>query len=81
MNEPASNPQAVGVEVRGLRKSFHGQEVLRGLDFKVQPGEVFVIMGPSGSGKSVLLKHIIGLESPTPGKSSSRGSPPTRPTS
>jgi phospholipid/cholesterol/gamma-HCH transport system ATP-binding protein len=56
------------VEVRGLRKSFGAQEVLKGLDFKVQPGEVFVIMGPSGSGKSVLLKHIIGLEAPDAGE-------------
>jgi phospholipid/cholesterol/gamma-HCH transport system ATP-binding protein len=68
MNELASNPPAVGVEVRGLRKSFNGQEVLKGLDFEVKPGEVFVIMGPSGSGKSVLLKHIIGLEKPDAGE-------------
>jgi phospholipid/cholesterol/gamma-HCH transport system ATP-binding protein len=52
----------VGVEVRGLRKSFNGLEVLKGVSFEVRPGELFVIMGPSGSGKSVLLKHIIGLE-------------------
>jgi phospholipid/cholesterol/gamma-HCH transport system ATP-binding protein len=59
--------KAVGVEVRGLRKSYAGQEVLRGLDFTVHPGEIFVIMGPSGSGKSVLLKHLIGLEDPDEG--------------
>ena len=41
--------------------------MLKGLDFEVQPGEIFVIMGPSGSGKSVLLKHIIGLEPPDAG--------------
>jgi phospholipid/cholesterol/gamma-HCH transport system ATP-binding protein len=41
--------------------------VLRGLDFEDRPGEIFVIMGPSGSGKSVLLKQIIGLESPDSG--------------
>jgi phospholipid/cholesterol/gamma-HCH transport system ATP-binding protein len=58
----------VGVQVRGLRKSFDGQEVLRGLDFEVQPGEIFVIMGPSGSGKTVLLKHLIGLEEPDAGE-------------
>jgi phospholipid/cholesterol/gamma-HCH transport system ATP-binding protein len=51
-----------------LRKSFGEQEVLKGLDFKVEPGEIFVIMGPSGSGKSVLLKHIIGLEQPDAGE-------------
>src|SRR5580700_9519718 len=68
MNGTASNQTGVAVTVRGLRKSFGGQEVLRGLDFEVQPGEIFVIMGPSGSGKSVLLKHIIGLEPPDAGE-------------
>jgi phospholipid/cholesterol/gamma-HCH transport system ATP-binding protein len=68
MNAPESNHGGISVEVRGLRKSFNGQEVLKGLDFQVQPGEIFVIMGPSGSGKSVLLKHIIGLETPDAGE-------------
>ncbi len=54
--------------MRGLRKSFDGQEVLKGVDFEVKPGEIFVIMGPSGSGKSVLLKHLIGLEPPDAGE-------------
>ena len=58
----------VSVEVRGLKRSFGKHEVLRGIDLKVQPGEVFVIMGPSGSGKSVLLRHIIGLEEPHAGE-------------
>src|SRR5208282_546799 len=38
------------------------------IDFEVRPGEIFVIMGPSGSGKSVLLKHLIGLEEPDAGE-------------
>ncbi len=42
--------------------------MLKGIDFEVQPGEIFVIMGPSGSGKSVLLKHLIGLEPPDEGE-------------
>jgi phospholipid/cholesterol/gamma-HCH transport system ATP-binding protein len=67
-NDSDSNCHGISVEVRGLRKSFNGQEVLKGLDFSVQPGEIFVIMGPSGSGKSVLLKHIIGLELPDEGE-------------
>lgn len=58
----------VGVEVRGLRASYGGQEVLRGISFWVEAGEIFVIMGPSGSGKSVLLKHMIGLELPKAGE-------------
>jgi len=68
MNSASTNQQGVSVRVRGLRKSFDGQEVLKGLDFEVKPGEIFVIMGPSGSGKSVLLKHIIGLEEPDAGE-------------
>jgi phospholipid/cholesterol/gamma-HCH transport system ATP-binding protein len=68
MNDSTNNQNGVSVEVRGLRKSFNGQEVLKGLDFQVKPGEIFVIMGPSGSGKSVLLKHIIGLEPPDAGE-------------
>ncbi len=57
-----ANHHGVRVEVRGLKKSFGEHEVLRGVSFTVEPGEIFVLMGPSGSGKSVLLKHIIGLE-------------------
>ena len=68
MNTPTSNRSGVSLQVRGLRKSFDGQEVLKGLDFEVQPGEIFVIMGPSGSGKSVLLKQLIGLEPPDAGE-------------
>ena len=58
----------ISVEVRGLRKSFGRQEVLKGIDLTIEPGEIFVVMGPSGSGKSVLLKHIIGLERPDQGE-------------
>ena len=59
---------SVRVQVRGLRKSYDGVPVLKGLDFTVQRGEIFVVMGPSGSGKSVLLKHVIGLENPDAGE-------------
>ena len=68
MNDLANNRSGVGLQVRGLHKSFDGQEVLKGVDLEVMPGEIFVIMGPSGSGKSVLLKHLIGLESPDEGE-------------
>ena len=64
-----SQPQhGVRVEVRGLRKSYDGHLVLQGIDLSVEREEIFVIMGPSGSGKSVLLKHIIGLETPDAGE-------------
>lgn len=68
MNDSQNNQQGVSVEIRGLKKNFGSQEVLKGLDFDVRCGEIFVIMGPSGSGKSVLLKHIIGLEAPDAGE-------------
>ncbi|MFO1500477.1 MAG: ATP-binding cassette domain-containing protein [Verrucomicrobiota bacterium] len=60
--------RGVSVDVRGLRKSFNGQVVLKGTDLQIEAGEIFVIMGPSGSGKTVLLKHIIGLEEPDAGE-------------
>jgi phospholipid/cholesterol/gamma-HCH transport system ATP-binding protein len=75
MNSASANQQGVGLQVRGLRKSFNGQEVLKGLDFEVKPGEIFVIMGPSGSGKTVLLKHLIGLEEPDAGEILIEGKP------
>ncbi len=75
MNAPASNHQGVRLEVRGLHRSFGSQPVLNGLDFEVKPGEIFVIMGPSGSGKSVLLKHLIGLEAPDEGEILIEGRP------
>src|SRR4051812_36071541 len=59
---------AVGVTVEGLSKKFGPVEVLKNISFNVEPGEIFVLMGPSGSGKSVLLKHIVGLEAPTSGR-------------
>jgi len=68
MSTASSNQHGVSVAVRGLRKSFGAQEVLKGLDFEVQPAEIFVIMGPSGSGKSMLLRHVIGLETPDAGE-------------
>ena len=67
-SQPRGNEDGVTVEVRGVHKRFGRQEVLKGIDFKVNAGEVFVIMGPSGSGKTVLLKHIIGLEPPDAGE-------------
>ena len=75
MASPSSTHQGIGVEVRGLRKSFNDNEVLKGLDFKVEPAEVFVLMGPSGSGKSVLLRHVIGLEQPDVGEILIEGKP------
>lgn len=59
---------AVGVKVEGVSKNYGDLQVLKQISFEVQPGEIFVLMGPSGSGKSVLLRQISGLESPTSGR-------------
>ena len=67
-NTSANNHSAVSVQVHALSKSFGKQEVLKNLEFEVKAGELFVIMGPSGSGKSVLLREIIGLEPPDEGE-------------
>jgi phospholipid/cholesterol/gamma-HCH transport system ATP-binding protein len=56
------------IRVEGLVKSFGQQAVLRGLDLEVATGEIMVIIGRSGGGKSVLLRHLIGLLRPDAGR-------------
>ena len=56
------------IEVRDLQKSFGTQNVLDGISFKIESGESAVIIGRSGCGKSVLLKHLIGLIQPDAGE-------------
>lgn len=56
------------IELRGLRKAFSGNSVLRGVDLAIREGETFTILGGSGSGKSVCLKHMIGLLKPDAGR-------------
>ena len=67
MSESTGDKKPVGIEVKDLRKEFQGNRVLEGINLTVNPGEIFVVMGPSGSGKSVLLRHVAGLETPTSG--------------
>lgn len=55
------------IEIRDLAKRLGGKRVLDGVDLDVQKGETLVVLGPSGTGKSVLLKHIIGLMQPDRG--------------
>jgi phospholipid/cholesterol/gamma-HCH transport system ATP-binding protein len=57
-----------GVTVANLTKKFGRTTVLKDISLEVKPGEIFCIMGPSGSGKSVLLKHIAGLETANSGE-------------
>lgn len=55
------------ISIRDLHKTIGQQQILRGVDLEVGPGETVVVVGRSGGGKSVLLKHIIGLMKPTSG--------------
>lgn len=55
------------IEIRGLQKSFGANHVLRGIDLDVAAGKSLVVIGGSGSGKSVLLKSILGLVKPDRG--------------
>ncbi len=56
------------ISFRNVRKSFGTKHVLKGVSFDVHPGEVFFIIGASGVGKSVLIKHLIGLLRPDAGE-------------
>jgi phospholipid/cholesterol/gamma-HCH transport system ATP-binding protein len=69
---------AVTVKVDHLSKQFGENHVLKEVSFEVRAGEIFVIMGPSGSGKSVLLRHIAGLEVPTSGTVTVDGMDPSQ---
>ena len=63
----AANGEVV-IELRGLHKAFRDERVLRGVDLAVRDGETLTILGGSGSGKSVCLKHMIGLLKPDAGR-------------
>ena len=56
------------IEFKDVVKCFGNQVVLNGLTFTVERGEILAIVGPSGTGKSVTLKHIVGLEDPDQGE-------------
>ncbi len=56
------------ISLRGVEKSFGAKHVLRGIDLEVMEGETVVVLGGSGEGKSVLLRHINGLERPDAGE-------------
>ena len=58
----------IAIRVRGLTTQFGEQVVHNGLDLDVRRGEILGVVGPSGTGKSVLLREIVGLEQPTAGE-------------
>lgn len=55
------------LEIKNIKKSFDGQEILKGVDIRVEKGDVVTILGPSGSGKTTLLRCINFLEKPDEG--------------
>jgi phospholipid/cholesterol/gamma-HCH transport system ATP-binding protein len=55
------------IEFKNVVKKFGTKEVLKGLNFKVEKNDIAVVMGPSGTGKSTVIKHIVGLLKPTSG--------------
>src|SRR3954468_6106885 len=67
-NQPETANSSPMIEVRGLQKRIGQQEILLGVDLAVGKGETLVIIGRSGGGKSVLLKHLIGLMQPDAGE-------------
>ncbi|MEI6205616.1 MAG: ATP-binding cassette domain-containing protein [Desulfuromonadales bacterium] len=67
--------QGVSVCINKLNKSFGDNHVLKDVDLDVSVGETFSIIGPSGTGKSILLRHIIGLEKPDSGRILINGEP------
>jgi phospholipid/cholesterol/gamma-HCH transport system ATP-binding protein len=66
------------IRVQGLHKRFGAQPVLRGVELDIATGEIMVIIGRSGGGKSVLLKHLIGLLRPDTGTVAVDGTEITR---
>ena len=67
MNVPPSAPPSAKISLRDVTKAFGPKKVLQGIDLDVAPGESMVVIGGSGSGKSVLLKCILGLMAPDRG--------------
>ena len=67
MSDPAAR-DVPAIELRGVHKAFGANRVLRGVDLAIHEGETFTILGGSGSGKSVCLKHMMGLLKPDAGR-------------
>ncbi len=66
----SKSPQEYSISIKNLKKSFDGGKefILKGINLEIQKGSITVIIGFSGTGKSVLMKHILGLEEPTEGE-------------
>jgi ABC-2 type transport system ATP-binding protein len=75
----SSNGAAPAVTVRGLRKSYGANEVLRGIDFQVHSNEVFGFLGPNGAGKTTTIEILEGYRERSSGEVSVLGADPRRP--
>jgi phospholipid/cholesterol/gamma-HCH transport system ATP-binding protein len=78
LGERRIDPDLLAVETRDLHKSFGPSSILRGTNLAIPEGVISAILGPSGTGKSVLLQHIIGLMRPDSGDVLIRGVPLSR---
>lgn len=67
LDDPSARSERFQIRVRELSKTFGENPVLRGLDFDIERSRINVIIGGSGAGKSVILKHLIGLLKPDSG--------------
>jgi phospholipid/cholesterol/gamma-HCH transport system ATP-binding protein len=65
---PGGAPDPIQIRIRGLHKTFGPQHVLRGLDLDIDRGKINIVIGGSGQGKSVLMKHLMGLLKPDAGE-------------
>jgi ABC-2 type transport system ATP-binding protein len=69
-------PAAAAIEVEGLRKAYDGQEAVRGIDFRVERGEVFGLLGPNGAGKTTTVEILEGYRTRSAGTVSVLGHDP-----
>src|SRR5207247_5853929 len=66
-DDPKLKSDEYQIRIRGLEKAFGDHEVLRGINLDIERGEINIIIGGSGQGKSVLMKHLMGLLKPDKG--------------
>ena len=71
-----SHPHAPGLDARGIRKIYGSHEVLRGVDLRVEPGQVLGLLGRNGAGKSTLITILCGLRRADSGTASICGHRP-----